>query len=80
MVHLTNIPITFFANKSNYFFYKSDVGFEIWAILLFVASFDHSNLRGQVENLKFYCGFLCGKREDFGVILSESINFDYLRH
>jgi len=46
-----------FVNKSNYFFYKSGVSFEIWTLLLFMASFDLSNLGGQMENLKFYCAF-----------------------
>ena len=46
-----------FVNQSNYFFYKSGVKFEIWALLFFMASFDLSNLGGQMENLKFYCGF-----------------------
>jgi hypothetical protein len=46
-----------FVNKSNYFFYKSGVRFEIWALLFFMASFDLFNLGGQMENLKFYCGF-----------------------
>ena len=43
-----------------------------------MASFDLSNLGGQMENLKFSCEFGVEKREDFGVPLSESINFDYL--
>ena len=39
------------------FFSKSGVRFEIWTLLFFMASFDLSNLGGQMENLKFYCGF-----------------------
>ena len=45
-----------------------------------MASFDLSNLGGWMENLKFIVDFDVEKREDFGVIWSESINFDYLRH
>ena len=67
-------------NKSNYFFYKSGVGFEIRALLFFMASFDLSNLRGQMETSNFIVDFDAEKREEFGVPLSESINFDYLRH
>ena len=44
---------------------------------IFMALFDLSNLGGQMENLKFYCGFDVEKREDFGAPLSESINIDY---
>ena len=29
----------------------------IWILLFFRGSFDLSNLGGQMENLKFYCGF-----------------------
>ena len=36
---------------------KSGVGFEIWTLLSFMASFDLSNLGGQMENIKFYRGF-----------------------
>ena len=54
-----------FENKSNYFFHKSGVRFEIWTLLFFMTSFDLSNLGGQKENLKFYCGFWCGKKGRF---------------
>ena len=54
-----------FENKSNYFSYKCGVIFEIWTLLFFTASFDLSNLGGQMENLKFYCGFWCGKKGRF---------------
>ena len=53
-----------FVSKRN-FFYKSGVRFEIWTLLFFMASFDLRNLGGQMENLKFYCGFLCGKKGRF---------------
>ena len=42
---------------------KSGVQIEIWTLEFFMASFDLSNLGGQMENLKLYCGFLCGKKE-----------------
>ena len=42
-----------FVNKSSYFFYNSGVRVKIWTLLFFMASFDISNLRGQMENLKF---------------------------
>ena len=54
-----------FENKSNYFFHKSGVRFEIWTLLFFMTSSDLSNLGGQKENLKFYCGFWCGKKGRF---------------
>ena len=67
-----------FVTKSSYFSHKSGVRFEICTLSFFMASFDLSNLGGQMENLKFSCEFGVEKREDFGVPLSESINFDYL--
>jgi hypothetical protein len=40
-----------FVNKISYFFSKSGDRFEIWTLLFFLASFDLSNLRGQIEKL-----------------------------
>ena len=78
-MHLTNILITFLCIGS-VFFSKSGVRFEIWTLLFFRASFDLSNLRGQIEKTSnFIVDFDVEKWEDFDVILSESINFDYLR-
>ena len=45
-----------FCEKEKLFFNKIGLGFEIWTRLFFMASFDLSNLGGQMENLKFYCG------------------------
>ena len=63
-----------FVTKSSYFSHKSGVRFEICTLSFFMASFDLSNLGGQMENLKFYCG----KKGRFWCTFSESINFDYL--
>ena len=40
-----------------------------------MASFDLSNLGGQMENLKFYCGFWCGKKGRFWCILKWKYQF-----
>ena len=44
-----------------------------------MASFDLSNLEVRWKTSNFIMDFDVEKKEDFGVILSESINFDYLR-
>ena len=68
-----------FENKSSFFIIKSGVKIEIWTLLLFMASFDLSNLGGWMES-NFSVDFDVGKSKDFGIFLSESINFEYLRH
>jgi hypothetical protein len=58
-------------------FGKSTVRF---ASLIFKTLFDLHNLLGRMPDLNlFFDYFGLDKREDFGVPLSESINFDYLR-
>ena len=79
-MHLTNIVITFLRIRAIIFFIKgmSDLKFGH-----FYFSWPHltsatSEVRWKTSN--FIMDFDVEKKEDFGVILSESINFDYLRH
>ena len=66
-----------FENKSSFFIIKSGVKIEIWTLLFFMASVI-SEVEWKTSN--FIVDFDVGKSKDFGVFLSESINFDYLRH
>ena len=67
-------------NKSNYFFIKvlSDLKFGHFYFLWPPLTSATSEVRWKTSN--FIVDFDVEKREDFGVPLSESINFDYLRH
>ena len=63
----------------NWFIYG--VGFDIRRLLFVMASFDLSNLGGQMENHKFYCGSSWKEGKILlSVPLSENVNFDYLRY
>ena len=74
-----NIVLNYiFENKSNYFFYKSGVRFEIWTLLFFMASSDLSTPEVRWKSSNFIMDFDVEKGKDFGVPLSESINFDHL--
>ena len=80
MVHLINIVITFLRIRAISFLINvvSDLKFGH-----FYFSWPHltsatSEVRWKTSN--FIVDFDVEKKEDFGVILSESINFDYLRH
>ena len=67
-------------NKSSSFFRKvvSDLKFRHFYFLWPRLTSATSEVRWKISN--FIVDFDVEKREDFGVPLSESINFDYLRH
>jgi hypothetical protein len=66
-------------NKSNFFFIKvvSDLKFGHFYFSWPPLTSATSEVRWKTSN--FIVDFDVEKREDFGVLLSESINFDYLR-
>ena len=66
--------------KSNYFFIKvvSDLKFGHFYFSWPPLTSATSEVKWKTSN--FIVDFDVEKREDFGVPLSESINFDYLRH
>ena len=43
--------------------------------LFFMASFDHINLGGSMENPKYYFGFWCGKKQRFWFIIKWKYQF-----
>ena len=61
-------------NKSNYFFYKSSVRFEIRALLFFRASFDLSNLGGWMEKPQILMWILLWKEGKNLVYLYEKLS------
>ena len=61
-------------NKSNDFFYKSGVRFEIWALSFFRASFDLSNLGGWMEKPKILMWILMWKKGKDLVYLYEILS------
>ena len=64
-------------NKSSYFFNKSGLGFDIWALLFFRPPLTSATSEVGWKTSNFNADFNVGKREEFGVPLSEIFNFEY---
>ena len=80
MVHFSNILITFLRMRTIIFFIKVvlDLKFEHFYCLWPPWISATSEVRWKTSD--FIVDLNKKKREDYGVPLSESINFDYLRH
>ena len=67
-------------NKSSYFFIKVVSDLKFGHFYFFGPPLTSATLEAGWKTSNFIVDFDVEKREDFVVPLSESINFDYLRH